>query len=127
MSNERVEFETLEKIGKTLTKLDDACAKIDDKTTTFFGKIKHFYAQEKAIHEIKMLIKECNRFVRLETKSTDKLASDISKDECLRNENLKSVAGAVNKLTVDLDALDNSDESKIKSFIYQTKSLHEIK
>ena len=127
MDYEKKELQALEKIGKVLGKLDDTCAKIDEKTKTFFGKIKHFYEQEKALHEIKVLIKECNQIEKLEAEMPAKAASDACKHDDLRNKNLKAIADTMDALSANLDKLDESDGSKIKSFIYQAKSLYDIK
>lgn len=127
MNAEKAEMKALEKIATALTKLDSACAKFDDKVTTFFGKAKQFYEQEKAIHEIKSILKECKTITKIETEAPAKLASDISKNESLRASHMQTIASTIEKLNSDLSKLDDSDDSKIKQFVYQTKSLHDIK
>ena len=122
-SYDEKETKILNKIADEIVKFDATCAKMDGAE----GKIKHFFEQEMAIHEMKSIIKMCNKVDKLEEKSDKKLVLDVAALEELKDENLKNIGKTLVKLDENLAKLESGEEGKIKTYIHRKEAMHEIK
>ena len=117
------EKKILTKIADEIVKFDATCAKMDAAT----GKIKHFFEQEMAMHEIKSIIRMCNKVDKLEEKSYKKLVLDVAALEDLKDDNLKNICKTIVKLDENLAKLASGEEGKIMTYIHRKEAMHEIK
>ena len=117
------EKKILTKIADEIVKFDATCAKMDASE----GKIKHFFEQEVAMHEIKSIIRMCNKVDKLEEKSDKKLVLDVAALEDLKDDNLKNIGKTIVKLDENLAKLASGEEGKIMTYIHRKEAMHEIK
>ena len=83
------------------------------------SKIKHFFEQEKALHDIKSIIRSENKIYK------DK-AEDVA-DSMKEETNIAAViSNKIDDLENRLNKL-NDDDTKIKSYIEQKKAIADIK
>ncbi|SHH28022.1 hypothetical protein SAMN02745245_00982 [Anaerosphaera aminiphila DSM 21120] len=124
MSNyEEKEAKTLNEIADTLIKLDKTFEDLEESE----GRVKHFIEQEKAIHEIKKIVKKCNKIEDLED---DHIYDEVLNLEDLKDfesENLKEIGNTIIDLDKTLEKLDEGKNSKVKSYIEQKKAIHQVK
>lgn len=116
------ESRALEKIAKEITKLDNTLEKLDDTDS----KVKGFVEQEKAIHEIKSIIRTSDKVEKIENEAVDKVVDDAEVSEEQYNDLVQSISNEFDKLDTTLDKLDTTN-SKAEAFIEQKKALHEAK
>lgn len=119
---EKKETVLVEKIAKEMDKLEATLEKMEDTDS----KVKHFYEQEKALHEVKTIIRKENKIEKLEQKAEDEAVDGVT--DWLYDE--ASLVGQINKEVDKLDqtlATIDSDENKVKSYLEQKKAIHEIK
>lgn len=109
------EEKILNKIDKRIDELNNNLFKMDDAD----GKVKHFFEQEKALHDIKSIIRSENKLDKDEAK--DK-ADSIKKDVDV----IKTISDKIDDLEERLNAL-NDDDSKIESYFEQKKVIDDIK
>lgn len=109
------EEKILNKIDKRIDELNNNLFKMDDAD----GKVKHFFEQEKALHDIKSIIRSENKLDKEEAK--DK-ADSIKKDVDV----IKTISDKIDDLEERLNAL-NDDDSKIESYFEQKKVIDDIK
>lgn len=116
------EAKVLTKIGKEMDKLDVSLSKMEDTDS----KVKHFFEQEKALHEVKSIIRKENKIDGLED---DAQASDAQAVSDWLNDQ-DSLVGKINQ---EIDKLETTlggigdDDNKVKSFVEQKKAIREIK
>lgn len=109
------EIKLLEKIDSRINKLDEDLAKMDDTDS----KVKHFVEQEKALHEIRDITREEKHVDKLTDKAVEKTvtgAVDV----------INEISKRIDDLDKDLDNL-NDDDSKVKGYLAQKKTIHDIK
>ena len=122
-SYDEKEKKILTNIADEIVKFDATCAKMDGTE----GKIKHFFEQEVAMHEIKSIIRMCNKVDKLEEKSDKKLVLDVAALEDLKDDNLKNIGKTIVKLDENLAKLASGEEGKIMTYIHRKEAMHEIK
>lgn len=116
------EAKLLEKIGKEMDKLEVTLEKMEDTDS----KVKHYVEQEKALHEVKSIIRKEAKIERNEEKAVDKAAAKV--DSWLDHQD-----SLVSGIWKEIDKLDNTlgnisdDDNKVKAYMEQKKAIHEIK
>ena len=109
------EAKLLNKISTRIDELESNLAKMDNTDS----KIKHFFEQEKALHDIKSIIRSENKIYK------DK-AEDVA-DSMKEETNIAAViSNKIDDLENRLNKL-NDDDTKIKSYIEQKKAIADIK
>ena len=116
------EEQLIREIEKEMDKLDQTLAKMDETDS----KIKHFIEQEKALHEIRTIIRKEHKLEKLEEKDAqheiDAVVNELEREESLIN----GINKEVEKLDKTLSKIDG-DENRVKSYFEQKKALHEIR
>lgn len=116
------EEKLIREIEKEMDKLDQTLAKMDETDS----KIKHFIEQEKALHEIRTIIRKEHKLEKLEEKDAqheiDAVVNELEREESLIN----GINKEVEKLDKTLSKIDG-DENRVKSYFEQKKVLHEIR
>lgn len=116
------EEKLIREIEKEMDKLDQTLAKMDETDS----KIKHFIEQEKALHEIRTIIRKEHKVEKLEEKDAqheiDAVVNELEREESLIN----GINKEVEKLDKTLSKIDG-DENRVKSYFEQKKVLHEIR
>lgn len=75
---EEKEIKVVENIGKTLEKLDTELSKLDSlEEGSKKHPIKKWFAEKKALHEIKHILHEANRYEKYDEKEMVKFGSYI--------------------------------------------------
>lgn len=119
--------ETLEndltKIVTELDRLDTTLGKLEENP----GKVKAYFEQGKAIHEIKKTVKDCKKFVKDAVAPAKETADNVLADAKAKGDMLDKMDKTLDTLDTDLAKLDEDEDSKVKSYILQKKSIHEIK
>jgi len=115
-------LKALVEIGKTVEKLDGTLDKMDGSE----GKVKHFIEQEKAIHEIKKIVRASDRLDKYEEKDLEEWAHKVAKDIDGQAKALAHIGDAVDKLEAELAKIGD-DDGKVKSFVAQKKMVHQVK
>lgn len=117
------EQKILNKIGDLIDQLDVTLDKLDEDKDS---KVKHFFEQEKAIHEIKQIMRAGRKIEENKEEAIDEAAYEVT--DWMENE--ESLLGEIerhfNKLTETLDHL-TVDDNKVKSYVEQKKVIHEVK
>lgn len=109
------EAKLLNKISTRIDELESNLAKMDNTDS----KIKHFFEQEKALHDIKSIIRSENKIYKDE-------AEDVA-DSMKKETNIAAViSNKIDDLENRLNKL-NDDDTKIKSYIEQKKAIADIK
>ncbi len=116
------EIKILSKINKLITKLDNTLDKMDNTES----RIMHFIEQEKAIHELKALIRNERKLDKAEADARRQLDKEARKWAETQLSLLEGIDSEIGKLEKTLKALDET-ESKVKSYFEQKKAIHEIK
>ena len=108
--------------AKLLTKINDQIEKLDinrSKMGSAENKLAHFADQEKALHDIKSIIRSENKIYKDE-------AEDVA-DSMKKETNIAAViSNKIDDLENRLNKL-NDDDTKIKSYIEQKKAIADIK
>lgn len=90
------------------------------------SRIKHFYEQEKAIHEIRVIIRKAKKVEKLVdqevTAAIDEVVYETAEELTLAQE----IEQEFDKLDQTLAGMSETD-SKAKSYLEQQKALHEAK
>lgn len=120
---EKKEEKAFEKIEKTLVHLDETLGKLEDTDS----KVKHFVEQEKALHEIKSIIRHEKKIDKLQNEAVEDAAVEAGEWLDQQDALFTDIANEVTKLDKTLDKLDEDKDSKVKSYVEQEKALHEIK
>jgi len=115
-------LKALVEIGKTVEKLDGTLDKMDCSES----KAKHFIEQEKAIHEIKEIVRASNRLDKFEEKDLEEWAKKVTKDVDGQAKALSHIGDAADKLEAELAKIGD-DDGKVKSFVAQKKVIHQVK
>ena len=114
------EEKLIREIEKEMDKLDQTLAKMDETDS----KIKHFIEQEKALHEIRTIIRKEHKLEKLEEKDAqheiDAVVNELEREESLIN----GINKEVEKSDKTLSKID-VDENRVKSYYEQKKALHE--
>lgn len=109
------EAKLLNKINTRIDELENNLDKMDNTDS----KIKHFFEQEKALHDIKSIIRSENKIYKDE-------AEDVA-DSMKKETNIAAViSNKIDDLENRLNKL-NDDDTKIKSYIEQKKAIADIK
>lgn len=116
------EANVLTRIEKELEKLDVSLAKMDDST----NKVSHFYEQEKAIHEIKQIIRSAKKYDKLTAKEAEAAVDEVIYQTEEELDLVNDISNEFDKLDKTLSALGETD-SKVKSYVEQKAALHEVK
>lgn len=120
---ETKEEKLLEKITERMEKLD---ADLDTMETTD-SRFHHFTAQEKALHEIRAMVREEKRITKDEEKSEkqdDKIANNWLKNE---DSLVNKIDKKIDDLETTLEKLNDDDDKKVKSYLEQKKAIDDIK
>lgn len=120
---EAKEEKLLEKIAERMEKLD---ADLDTMETTD-SRFHHFTAQEKALHEIRAMVREEKRITKDEEKSEkqdDKIANNWLKNE---DSLVNKIDKKIDDLEATLEKLNDDDDKKVKSYLEQKKAMDDIK
>lgn len=120
---EAKEEKLLEKIAERMEKLD---ANLDTMETTD-SRFHHFTAQEKALHEIRAMVREEKRITKDEEKSEkqdDKIANNWLKNE---DSLVNKIDKKIDDLEATLEKLNDDDDKKVKSYLEQKKAIDDIK
>lgn len=120
---EAKEEKLLEKIAERMEKLD---ADLDTMETTD-SRFHHFTAQEKALHEIRAMVREEKRITKDEEKSEkqdDKIANSWLKNE---DSLVNKIDKKIDDLEATLEKLNDDDDKKVKSYLEQKKAIDDIK
>jgi len=120
--NEKKILKALLEIEKTVEKLDETLDKMDGAE----GKVKHFIEQEKAVHEIKKIARECDKIEKYDAKDEAAQAHRVKVDVVEQEKALERIAKEADKLDEALSEMSD-DDGKVKSFIAQKKTVHQIK
>jgi len=115
-------LKALVEIGKTVEKLDDTLDKMD----CCESEAKHFIEQEKAIHEIKKIVRESDRLDKYEEKDLEQWARKVTKDVAGQEKALSHIGDAADKLEAELAKIGD-DDGRVKSFVAQKKMIHQVK
>lgn len=115
--------EALDKIAQTLDKLDVSLTKMDAADE---GGVKHFYEQEKAMHEIKKLLREADMVDTYEQKAGETGQKRLGQDMSKQAASLGKIDKRMGQLDATLASLNETD-NKVKSYIEQKKAVHEIR
>lgn len=109
------EAKLLNKISTRIDELESNLAKMDNTDS----KIKHFFEQEKALHDIKSIIRSENKIYKDEAED---VADSIKKETTIA----AVISNKIDDLENRLNEL-NDDDTKIKSYIEQKKTIADIK
>lgn len=109
------EAKLLNKISTRIDELESNLAKMDNTDS----KIKHFFEQEKALHDIKSIIRSENKIYKDEAED---VADSIKKETTIA----AVISNKIDDLENRLNEL-NDDDTKIKSYIEQKKAIADIK
>lgn len=109
------EAKLLNKINTRIDELESNLAKMDNTDS----KIKHFFEQEKALHDIKSIIRSENKIYKDEAED---VADSIKKETTIA----AVISNKIDDLENRLNEL-NDDDTKIKSYIEQKKAIADIK
>lgn len=109
------EAKLLNKISARIDELESNLAKMDNTDS----KIKHFFEQEKALHDIKSIIRSENKIYKDEAED---VADSIKKETTIA----AVISNKIDDLENRLNEL-NDDDTKIKSYIEQKKAIADIK
>lgn len=119
---EKHEDRTLDKISERITKLETDLQTIDDTDKKF----KSFEASEKAIHEIRMIIRDSKHFEHLEDREAKHDANEVAHLDDQDVENIDGIEKELDKLDDHL-AKDDETDSRAKGYVEQKEALHNIK
>lgn len=120
---EQKEANILDKVGNTLTTLDDTLGRME----TTESRLKGFVAQEKAIHEVKKAIRESEHYDEISGAWDYDVEADEAYDDKKMGKALVKIDHRLTELAVDLDKLDNDDNSRLKAWFEQRKAIHDVK
>lgn len=117
------EEKLLTKIATRMETLEAELEKMENTTNRFH----HFAEQEKALHEIRAMVREENKISKDEDKEAqqdEKAATDWLKNE-------DSLVAKIDKKIADLDdtleKLNDDNDEKVKSYLEQKKAIDDIK
>ncbi|WP_290033976.1 hypothetical protein [Ligilactobacillus cholophilus] len=122
MDYSKKENSLLNRINKRIIKLNADLERMEDTES----KAKHFIEQEKALHEIRSIIREEKAVDKTKEKAEE--ASEKAVDKLIKEQD-KAVTHIVKKID-DLDknlANLDDDDSKVKSYLEQKKVVKDIK
>ncbi|MBP1041044.1 hypothetical protein I6N95_08515 [Vagococcus sp. BWB3-3] len=116
------EIRLLTKISHAITELELSLEKLEDTD----HKLKHFYEQEKAIHEIRVIIKNAKKVERLVNEEIILTIDDVIYETAEELSLAQEIDQEFEKLEQTLSTIDDTD-NKVKSYLEQQKALHEAK
>ncbi|MGG5314491.1 hypothetical protein [Enterococcus sp. AZ072] len=119
---EEKEVNVLTKINRTINELELTLEKMDETES----KINYFYEQEKAIHEIRVIIRKAKKVAKLVDKEVTRDVDEVvyaTEDELTLAQEIDE---EFNKLDQTLTNMNETD-GKAKSYLEQQKALHEAK
>lgn len=122
MNYSKKENSLLNKINKRITKLNADLERMEDTES----KAKHFVEQEKALHEIRSIIREENLVYKTKEKAdeaNEKAIDNLVKDQ---EKAITHIVKKIDDLDKNLANLDD-DDSKVKSYLEQKKVVKDIK
>lgn len=117
------------KILKALVEIEETMEKLDgtlDQMEDTDSRVKHFIEQEKAIHEIKKIVRAADKMEKYEEKDLSKWAHRIKVDVDGQEKALLKIAKETDKLDETLSKMSD-DDGKVKSFVAQKKVIHQVK
>ena len=123
MENKNIEDKILKEINQKIEELDINLSKMDSAE----NKLIHFADQEKALHDIKSILRKEKEIDRL-AKDTEKIAQKSDENAVVQNQ--KELIDKISKKIDDLiGTLANvsDDDAKIKSYIDQKEVINDIK
>ncbi len=124
-NHETKEMKTLKKIAEQIVRLDETLEKLAE-TDADEHKVKHFVEQEKAVMEIRGIVRKSKHFAHLVEKEEAKKELAVAADQALEVKTIKDILDRFDKLDASLAKLDE-DSNRVKSYFEQRKAIHEVK
>lgn len=109
------EEKILTKISERIDALDNNLSKLAESS----NKVEHFFEQEKALYDIKSIIRSENKLDEDETNDEENALKEDTNT-------IKNISQKIDDLETRLKSLDDND-SKVKSYIEQKKAIDDIK
>ncbi|MGY3746817.1 hypothetical protein ACWN8P_06125 [Vagococcus salmoninarum] len=97
-----------------------------EKMTETDSKVKEFYEQEKAIHNIHVIVRKAKKVEKLEGKAIDKAIDDVIYETESELELAQKIDNDFVKLEETVTKMAEST-NKVASFLEQKKALHEAR
>ena len=122
MSIENREWKTLDKIADTVDKLDEHMADLD----TEEGRAGQFANDQRAVHDMRKIIRESNKLDKLEDKREKRELDAAEEDQYQEAYYLRKIDRSFDDLDAAMDKL-GSTGSRLRAFIEQRKAIHHVK
>lgn len=97
-----------------------------EKMTETASKVKEFYEQEKAIHNIHVIVRKAKKVEKLEGKAIDKAIDDVIYETESELELAQKIDDDFVKIEGTITKMAEST-NKVASFLEQKKALHEAR